>query len=105
MPRRRRHLIYGLTLNGGQEAKAPSAGRGGGFSAHMVLMTKSANVGGIRREDLPEVLLTRAEAAECLGLSVKKLANLACLGRVRSVSASHVGACAASGQRSRSGPW
>ncbi|MGY3567720.1 hypothetical protein ACVWWH_003461 [Sinomonas sp. RB5] len=47
----------------------------------MAFMIENTNVRQIRREDLPELLLTRAEAAAYLGLSVKRLANLACLGR------------------------
>jgi hypothetical protein len=43
-------------------------------------METKQGAGPLRREDLPEVLLTRAEAAAYLGLSVKRLANLCAFG-------------------------
>lgn len=44
-------------------------------------MEANQGAGPLRRDDLPEVLLTRVEAAAYLGLSVKRLANLRALGR------------------------
>jgi hypothetical protein len=47
----------------------------------MECMTTNNSSAGLQREDMAELLLTRAEAARYLGLSVKRLSNLACQGK------------------------
>ncbi|GAB4100578.1 hypothetical protein GCM10028789_27430 [Sinomonas halotolerans] len=47
----------------------------------MGTMSKQTNNVDLQREDMAELLLTRAEAAAYLGLSVKRLSNMAALGQ------------------------